>query len=26
MKLLDDCGIWIEDHKMIAEKFISDYM
>ena len=26
MKLRDDCGIWIEDHKMIADKFISDYM
>ena len=25
MKLGDDCGIWIDDHKMIAEKFISDY-
>jgi len=25
MKLQDDCGIWIDDHKMIAEKFISDY-
>ena len=26
MKLGDDCGIWIEDHKMIMYKFISDYI
>jgi len=25
MKLQDDCGIWIDDHKLIAQKFISDY-
>ena len=24
MKLRDDWGIWIDDHKMIAEKFISN--
>ena len=26
MKIQDDYGVWIEDHKMIAEKFISNYM
>ena len=25
MKLRDDCGIWIDDQKLIADKFISDY-
>ena len=25
MKLQNDCGIWDGDHKMIAQKFISDY-
>ena len=25
IKLRDDCGIWIDDRKLIANKFISDF-
>ena len=25
MKLKDDCGIWINDQKLIVDKFIADY-
>jgi len=25
MKLKDECGIWIDNQKMIADKFITDY-
>lgn len=25
MELRDECGVWLDDHKLIAEKFISDY-
>jgi len=24
MKIKDDCGVWIDDHKLIADKFITD--
>jgi len=25
MKIKDECGVWVEDHRHIAEKFIMDY-
>jgi len=25
MKIKDDCGVWIDDHKLIADKFTADF-
>jgi len=25
IKIKDDCGLWVDDHRLVAEKFISDY-
>ena len=25
MKIKDDCGVWIDDHKLIVDKFITDF-